>query len=174
MQITSSTNSVFTNSNDSVDVTEVSNGTNEFFEDLLNNSSKKEDEKEVIESLVNDVMSLYKTGFTIEELEEIEKLLKELQPLLNDKSNNQNISTSDIDKIIKKIEMSLMQAQEKATGRHVEKSETNSNETFETRIANIQETIQNIKNGSILKQPPNTLSSYDELKLLLELKQAGR
>lgn len=121
-----------------------SNINRELFSKLLEDNepiNKKEDETE---NLYKDLMSLLKTGFTEEELKEIEKILKELESLKKTKSSATGSSLTDIEKKINDLENTLKEAQLKATGRATK-------------------TTEEIK---LTDENPQTMSSYDQLKLL--------
>ena len=116
----------------------------ELFSKLLEDNepiNKKENETE---NLYKDLMSLLKTGFTEEELKEIEKILKELESLKKTKSSATGSSLTDIEKKINDLENTLKEAQLKATGRATK-------------------TTEEIK---LTDENPQTMSSYDQLKLL--------
>lgn len=121
-----------------------SNINRELFSKLLEDNepiNKKEDETE---NLYKDLMSLLKTGFTEEELKEIEKILKELESLKKTKSSATGSSLTDIEKKINDLKNTLKEAQLKATGRATK-------------------TTEEIK---LTDENPQTMSSYDQLKLL--------
>ena len=116
------------------------------FNNLLESNviQKKEDETE---NLYKDLMSLLKTGYTEEELVEIEKILKELESLKKSKSSATGSTLTDIEKKINDLENTLKEAQLKATGRATKTTEE----------------------SKLTDENPETMSSYDQLKLLESL-----
>ena len=148
---------------------------------------KKEDSsviihKETTENLVKDLMSLLKTGFTEQELKDIEEILRKLEALNKDKSSGKSDSLTDIENRIKQLREHLKEAQEKATGRSARNLDTDTilDNTFSLhqepeKILNSKENLNNIKDGSVLKENQLLVASAGEqLRLLEQLKQSKK
>ncbi|MDD3055498.1 MAG: hypothetical protein PHE16_06410 [Aliarcobacter sp.] len=148
---------------------------------------KKEDSstityKETTESLVKDLMSLLKTGFTEQELKDIEETLRKLEALNKDKSSGKSDSLTDIENRIKQLQAHLKEAQEKATGRSARNLDTDTvlNNTFSLhqepiKNLDLKESLNNIKDGSVLKENQLIVASASEqLRLLEQLKQTKK
>lgn len=151
------------------------------FESMIENN--KTDEKEELkneiqerENLVKDILSLLKTGFTEEELKNIEKFLQELESLKKKRSSGGNVSPEDIDEILRDMKETLIKAQEKATGRSVRDINENNNELlpiqkdFEEKINGLKDVFN--KNGTSLKESQLlSINISDQIKLMEQLKQ---
>ena len=141
---------------------------------------KKEDSsviihKETTENLVKDLMSLLKTGFTEQELKDIEEILKKLEALNKDKSSGKSDSLTDIENRIKQLQAHLKEAQEKATGRSARNLDTDTILNSEIKTYDSKENLNNIKNGSVLKENQLIVASASEqLRLLEQLKQTKK
>lgn len=181
MQISTTTpTSLFNTSSENL----LSNETNETEENSFDSLiEKKEDSsviihKETTENLVKDLMSLLKTGFTEQELKDIEEILRKLEALNKDKSSGNSNSLIDIENKIKQLQAHLKEAQEKATGRSAQNLDTNSNLNNTLSInqePQIKENLNNIKDGSVLKENQLLVASAGEqLKLLSQLKQTKK
>lgn len=183
MQISSTTTSSLFNTSSENLLTKKTNETEGLsFDSLL----KKEEEdsstityKETTENLVKDLMSLLKTGFTEQELKDIEEILKKLEALNKDKSSGKSDSLTDIENRIKQLREHLKEAQEKATGRSARNLDTDTilNNTFSlhqepVKNLNLKESLNNIKDGSVLKENQLLVASAGEqLRLMEQLKQ---
>lgn len=141
---------------------------------------KKEDSsviihKETTENLVKDLMSLLKTGFTEQELKDIEEILKKLEALNKDKSSGKSDSLTDIENRIKQLQAHLKEAQEKATGRSARNLDTDTILNSEIKTYDSKENLKNIKDGSVLKENQLIVASASEqLRLLEQLKQTKK
>ena len=166
----------------------------EFYQDMINRlqgltnhykSLKGEslydntDPLEKLRALVEDLISVIKTGFTVEELENIEKLIAELRKLLKERSDaDKAASNEDIDKQIKAIEDALLALERRIHGVAViemegettQQQESNDSDTppsdgfhFEERLDAIEDRIDVMKNGD-LKLPTDTSARDDEEK----------
>ena len=141
---------------------------------------KKEDSsviihKETTENLVKDLMSLLKTGFTEQELKDIEEILKKLEALNKDKSSGKSDSLTDIENRIKQLQAHLKEAQEKATGRSARNLDTDTILNSEIKTYDSKENLNNIKNGSVLKENQLIVASArEQLRLLEQLKQTKK
>ena len=141
---------------------------------------KKEDSsviihKETTENLVKDLMSLLKTGFTEQELKDIEEILKKLEALNKDKSSGKSDSLTDIENRIKQLQAHLKEAQEKATGRSARNLDTDTILNSQIKTYDSKENLNNIKDGSVLKENQLIVASASEqLRLLEQLKQTKK
>lgn len=134
---------------------------------------------ERIRALVKDLISVIKTGFTLEELEYIEKLIEEIRKLLKERADaDKATSNEDIDKQIKAIEDALLALEKRIhgvaiiemDGETTQQQENNDSDIppedgfhFEERLNAIEKRIDNMKNGD-LKLPTDT-SNKDEEEL---------
>lgn len=152
------------------------------FDSLIKNEGNTiEVEKQSTESLVKDLMSLLKTGYTEEELKNIEEILRKLATLRKNNSSGNN-SFSDIENQINQLQQDLKLAQEEATGRTVQDisfDDTNNslilNQESKLKNSNSTENIVNVKDGSVLKENQLLLASTSEqLKLLITLNQSKK
>lgn len=182
MQISSTTTSSLFNTSSENLLTKKTNETEgPSFDSLL---KKEEDSstityKETTENLVKDLMSLLKTGFTEQELKDIEEILKKLEALNKDKSSGKADSLTDIENRIKQLQEHLKEAQEKATGRSARNLDTDTilNNTFSlhqepVKNLDLKESLNNIKDGSVLKENQLLVASAGEqLRLMEQLKQ---
>jgi len=189
MQITNSTSLFNTTSKDTLlskDKDEILNNSFESLieeknEDKQKNIKIRNDEKEEREALVKDLLSLLKTGFTESELERIKELLEKLETLKKRKSSDGNLTLSQIESTLKDLKTTLIEAQEKATGRSVRNIDEDSN-SFLPLQKEIEEKINGLKNnftfnenGTSLKENQLlSISSSEQLKLLEQLKQKNR
>ena len=148
---------------------------------------KNEDSIEVIRTrreLVEDIISMLRTGFTVEELERIEELLAEIKKKLKEEGGSDK--ESKIDKMLDELEKEIARLQKRITG--VATIELNSGKKenfestdpviqgFESRIDNIQKNIEKLKAGklAILESDNNEnkkLSTKEEIDLINQLKQ---
>ena len=124
-----------------------SNINRELFNKLLEDNEPIEKKEDKTENLYKDLMSLLKTGFTEAELKEIEKILNELKSLKKAISSATGSTLTDLEKKINDIENTLKGAQLKATGRATKTTEE----------------------SKLTDDNPETMSSYDQLKLLESL-----
>ena len=117
-------------------------------------------------------MSLLKTGFTEQELKDIEEILKKLEALNKDKSSGKSDSLTDIENRIKQLREHLKEAQEKATGRSARNLDTDTILNSEIKTYDSKENLNNIKDGSVLKENQLLVASAGEqLRLMEQLKQ---
>lgn len=131
--------------------------------------------KETTENLVKDLMSLLKTGFTEQELKDIEEILKKLEALNKDKSSGKSDSLTDIENRIKQLQAHLKEAQEKATGRSARNLDTDTILNSQIKTYDSKENLNNIKDGSVLKENQLIVASASEqLRLLEQLKQTKK
>ena len=131
--------------------------------------------KETTENLVKDLKSLLKTGFTEQELKDIEEILRKLEALNKDKSSGKSDSLTDIENRIKQLQAHLKEAQEKATGRSARNLDTDTILNSQIKTYDSKENLNNIKDGSVLKENQLIVASASEqLRLLEQLKQSKK
>jgi len=149
--------------------------------------TKTEDTVEVTRTrreLVEDLISMLRTGFTVEELERIEELLAEIKKKL--KEDGASNKEEKIDKMLDELELAIAELQKRITG--VATIELNNGKKenfestdpiiqgFESRIDNIQKNIEKLKAGKLAqleaddKKDNRGLSTNEELELRKELK----
>lgn len=130
-----------------------------------NNTTSTAEERQ---ALVDDLLSVIKTGFTESELENIEKLLAEIRKLMKEKDDeNSTISDKDINQQMKAIEDALLALEKRLYGVSIvemddetTKKETSDNDTqkstglnFEERIEAIEKRVDTLKNGDFEEDP---------------------
>ena len=140
------------------------------FQDLIrdnsnNNKENKENKKieeetlevkRTAEELVNDIMSLFKTGLTVGEVEALQELLRDLK----EKIKEGNYSEKEIEKMLSGIEKSIQALQKSISGVVIIEAEDNqelkgssSSETdFFARIDEVMSTLENLKTGKEKKE----------------------
>ena len=140
------------------------------FQDLIrdnsnNNKENKENKKieeetievkRTAEELVNDIMSLFKTGLTVGEVEALQELLRDLK----EKIKEGNYSEKEIEKMLSGIEKSIQALQKSISGVVIIEAEDNqelkgssSSETdFFARIDEAMSTLENLKTGKEKKE----------------------
>ena len=149
-----------------------SNINRELFNKLLEDNEPIEKKEDKTENLYKDLMSLLKTGFTEQELKDIEEILRKLEALNKDKSSGKSDSLTDIENRIKQLREHLKEAQEKATGRSARNLDTDTILNSEIKTYDSKENLNNIKDGSVLKENQLLVASAGEqLRLMEQLKQ---
>ncbi len=152
------------------------NGLNKTYLSLNGESLNDEDPLAKLRELVEDIVSVLKTGYTVSELEYIEQLLEEIRKLLREKNNgNSDISDEDINKQIKTIEKALLQLEKRLNGQaviEVGEEDSSQNDTdsatasgmsFESKLDAIQQRIDTMKSGKY-NQPTDISNEDDEEK----------
>jgi len=184
-----STNSVFANDLDEAQKSSEQKNSKEN-EDKEEELTAKE-KQEITDKLVEDIMSLFKTGLTVEELEMIQKLLDEIKKKISEEKlplNSNDIK--EIDSLLRKLELMIMQLQKRAKGEAVidmEDSPTNdiskenkssSNKSISLDVVGLQKRIEKAQNNiddlskTINETQVNELKkNHEELELLQALKQ---
>ncbi len=113
----------------------------------------EEESKTNLKRLMEDIRSVLRTGFTVSELEYIEKLIDEIKKLIREKEEgNDKISDSDIEKLIQAIEKEILVLEKKLNGvviieKDDEASFNQNNTSFEVRLDIIQKKLDNMRNG---------------------------
>lgn len=183
MQILETTSpSLLSSTNENFSSKNTKNTEEDSFDSLIKKEGNTiEVEKQSTESLVKDLMSLLKTGYTEEELKNIEEILKKLAALRKNNSSGNN-SLSDIENQINQLQQDLKLAQQEATGRTVQdisfddvNNSLTSNQESKLKNSNSIGNLNSIKDGSILKENQLLLASTSEqLKLLFTLNQSKK
>lgn len=186
MQITSFTNNNYNTSNKTSNLEKTKNND---FESLISSTkstnettTQKTEEKDIIvdksstQSLYEDIISLLRTGFTVDELKAFEERLKQILKMKEDKDSGKEISIKDIEAALKQLEMEILEAKKNRIGEVIKKasddtaSPSNSNLNFDTTLSNITNMLQEIKTSSKnTKQDFDNNKEYDRLRLLLKM-----
>lgn len=188
MQITSFTNNNYNTSNKTSNLEKTKNND---FESLISSTkstnettTQKTEEKDIIvdksstQSLYEDIISLLRTGFTVDELKAFEERLKEILKMKEDKDSGKEISIKDIEAALKQLEMEILEAKKNRIGEVIKKasddtaspSNSNLNSNFDTTLSNITNMLQEIKTSSKnTKQDFDNNKEYDRLRLLLKM-----
>lgn len=158
------------------DILNMYNGLDKTYHSLNGDKFYDEDPLAKLRELVEDIVSVLKTGYTVSELEYIEQLLEEIRKLLREKNNgNSDISDEEINKQIKAIEKALLQLEKRLNGQAVievtEEEASNSDSSsatangmnFESKLDAIQQRIDNMKSGKY-NQPTDISNEDDEEK----------
>ena len=131
------------------------------------------------QSLYEDIISLFKTGFTVGELKAFEEKLKQILKMKQDGKT----SINEIESALRKLAMEIQEAKKNVTGQVVKKADdsTQSNNfasqeesfDFDSVVANIKNMLQEIQNSSKNtdtkdKDEENT-EAYDKLKMILKM-----
>lgn len=188
MQITSFTNNNYNTSNKTSNLEKTKNND---FESLISSTkstnettTQKTEEKDIIvdksstQSLYEDIVSLLRTGFTVDELKAFEERLKQILKMKEDKDSGKEISIKDIEAALKQLEMEILEAKKNRIGEVIKKasddtaspSNSNLNSDFDTTLSNITNMLQEIKTSSKnTKQDFDNNKEYDRLRLLLKM-----
>lgn len=184
MQITSFTNN---NCNTSNKTSNLEKTKNNDFESLISSTkstnettTQKTEEKDIIvdksstQSLYEDIISLLRTGFTVDELKAFEERLKQILKMKEDKDSGKEISIKDIEAALKQLEMEILEAKKNRIGEVIKKASDDtaspSNSNFDTTLSNITNMLQEIKTSSKnTKQDFDNNKEYDRLRLLLKM-----
>lgn len=146
--------------------------------------SVKEEEKSLRE-LVEDIISLLKTGFTKDELEAIEKLKEQILNEIDKKRENGSVDNKEIERLINELEKMVNEFKKSRNGLVIkdadeikkENKEEGSDSAISLDLQNIKEKLdeltEEIKELKKLKKTDNKhLNTQEELLLLQELKKA--
>jgi hypothetical protein len=135
-------------------------------------------EKSLTQSLYEDIISLLRTGFTVEELKAFEDRLKEILKKMQEKDSGKDITIEDIKAAIKQLEREILEAKKSRTGQVLIKTSDNTNSSskpnsdLESAVGNIINMLQEMKNTSknadTNKEKTNN-EVDDRLKLLLKM-----
>lgn len=162
-------------------VNKTQKNSNESFEENLNNNKAKEESRST-QDLVNDIISLLKTGFTVDELEALQEYIRQLKEQLKEESKKENPNYDEIEKSISQIEKAIAIMKKRLTGQAIievsedanfdKKLQSNSSsklEDLQNRLEIAGQNIEAFKNTKYKKEGIN-LSNQEEFKLLEELK----
>ncbi len=111
-------------------------------------------EKSLTQSLYENIISLLRTGFTVEELKAFEDRLKEILKKMQEKDSGKDITIEDIKAAIKQLEREILEAKKSRTGQVLIKTSDNTNSSskpnsdLESSVGNIINMIQEMKNTS--------------------------
>ena len=135
-------------------------------------------EKSLTQSLYENIISLLRTGFTVEELKAFEDRLKEILKKMQEKDSGKDITIEDIKAAIKQLEREILEAKKSRTGQVLIKTSDNTNSSskpnsdLDSSVGNIINMIQEMKNTSknadTNKEKTNN-EVDDRLKLLLKM-----
>ena len=135
-------------------------------------------EKSLTQSLYENIISLLRTSFTVEELKAFEDRLKEILKKMQEKDSGKDITIEDIKAAIKQLEREILEAKKSRTGQVLIKTSDNTNSSskpnsdLESSVGNIINMIQEMKNTSknadTNKEKTNN-EVDDRLKLLLKM-----
>ncbi len=186
------------------EVVEEKNTTNSAFANDLNEAQKSNEDKEekeeeltqkekqeIADKLLKDIMSLFKTGLTVEELEMVQELLNEIRSAITEaKPPLSSDENKHLDSMITKLELMIMELQKKAKGEvvidmedsHVnnisKESKQNDKQGISSEIAEFQKRIDKVQNSlDELKKTINNSDmdrvnkNHEELELLQALMQ---
>ncbi|MGA1931384.1 hypothetical protein ACH5BF_01480 [Arcobacter sp. YIC-464] len=180
------TNSVFANDLDEAQKSSEQKNSNED-----DNQLSKKEKQEITDNLVKDVMSLFKTGLTVEELEMIQKLLDAIKKKVSEsKPPLSSDEIKEIDSMITRLELMIKELQKRAKGEavidmedsHVNNiSKENKSDTrksvsldilgFQKRIEKAQSNIDELSKTINETQVNELRKNHEELELLQALKQ---
>lgn len=119
------------------------------------------DPLEKLRALVEDIVSMLKTGFTVEELEQIEELLKEIKKQIKEHEETGSGSLEDIHEMIKDLERAVAELQKRVLGVAIidATSTTQINDdlsfatsdslNFDTRLDAIKDSLEQMKSGDL-------------------------
>ncbi|MGA1939003.1 hypothetical protein [Arcobacter sp. YIC-310] len=155
----------------------------------ITNEEKKEED--IADKLLKDIMSLFKTGLTVEELEMIQKLLEEIKKKVSEsKPPLSSDEIKEIDSMMEKLERMIKELQKRAKGEAVidmenshvnnisKEDKSDTSKSISLDIAGFQKRIQKAQNDidelnkTINEAQVNELrKNHEELELLQALKQ---
>lgn len=131
--------------------------------------------REETKKLLEDINSLFKTGLTVEELEQLKELLKAIKEAIKEAQEN-NTSTTSIETMISDMEKAIMMLQKRIGGEAVIKADKESDPSddnmlgFASRLEAIEGSLKDLEQGNQDKGISST-STSEELELLNRLKQ---
>lgn len=132
--------------------------------------NEKEEVKtiETLEALVKDILSLLRTGLTVEELKQLEELLQKMRERMKDKASSG--SASEIKEMMNALEKAIAEFQKRIGGEAIIKTNndnTKESTDMQTRIDAAMEAINELKKGNVTASTPT--HNYLELKLREEM-----
>lgn len=179
MQI--STNNIVTENNKQT----TQKTTNKEDENISFSDSLKKDKdlikEDTTQKLIDDILSILRTGFTISELELLEKLLQQIAKLRKEQDSN-NISDKKIDAMIKSLEQAILQLKKRVNGEAIIEAEEeigvqNKENTpkntlsFDERIEKIKIDLLDFKQAKKLLEKLTSSNNYEKLELIQEFKK---
>jgi len=138
----------------------------------INNDNKTD--KEVLQSMLDDIRSVLKTGHTVEEIEELEELLQEILKEMK----NKNVTDKKIKELRVELEKAILEFKKDVTGVFIKEANDGSSisdihnsikdkDTLIMRVEEVTTVINELKaNVETQKELP---SSHENLKLFEEL-----
>ena len=159
--------------------TDLLNLYNEFSE---NGEEKIDNEKYIFDirlDLVADLLSMIKTGFTVSEIESLERLISEINKLIDD-SKDKKVSEEKIKDMIQKLEEELLKLQDRLNTQVVKNDDTSNEESdtenltnvmreFKSIVKSLEDSLDQIKEDST--QLIKTMNTDDELRLREKFKK---
>ena len=135
--------------------TNTQKNSNSSFADSLNQSNEEHKQiqnKENTQSLLNDLLSMIKTGLTVSEMEMLQELLAKLNKLKDEESSN--ASDQELKAMLSALEAAVLEIKKRLSGEAVLNQESKDKESIkngsiDTRIEVLSETINEIISGSI-------------------------
>ncbi|WP_072679953.1 hypothetical protein [Arcobacter sp. LA11] len=153
---------------------EVSNSKSTSFQNILTQNEDKENIKleKTLDDLLADIISLMKTGMTVDEYNKLQELLRELK----EKIEEGNYSEDEIEKILSNIEKEIQalkkgilgQAIEKAEDPNLKKANTTEESSFLDRIEKAMETLEDLNTGKVKKEGLRVSSNESELLQMIK------
>ena len=135
------------------------------------------------EDLIDDLMSIIKTGLTVSEVESLEKLIADINKLIDESKENE-VSAEKVEDMIKRLEQKLQELQKRMGGKgeieadkNLVTSETNYKELthsmkeFKSMVLSLEKALNKIKEESVKNE--SFSSTQDELILREQLKNKG-
>ncbi|MFK2821843.1 hypothetical protein ACH5BK_02550 [Arcobacter sp. YIC-80] len=159
--------------------------------EITNEYNEEKKEEDIADKLLKDIMSLFKTGLTVEELEMIQKLLEEIKKKVSEsKPPLSSDEIKEIDSMMEKLERMIKELQKRAKGEAVidmenshvnnisKEDKSDTSKSISLDIAGFQKRIQKAQNDidelnkTINEAQVNELrKNHEELELLQALKQ---
>lgn len=197
MHISSPTSKEYHPSNE-VSKKEEETNSNSSFENVMKENDEKtqnttHEVKKTDRELVDDIISLIKTGFTKEELEEIERLKEEiLKKIKDEEENSSQNGVTEIKNLLDKLDKMVQEMKKEVLGVVIEEAEdknktsskkdesTSNDESTSLNAGILQELKDKLSNLSdqmkdlekLQKQKDNKATSQDELFLMEQLKNS--
>ncbi len=153
-----------------------------FNKNISNNENKTEDvkiDKNKIQKMVDDLLSLIKTGLTVSELETIQRMLTEI----NEKRKTGEITEEELKEMMQELEKAIMALKKKIIGEAIleasdgvttkQSNDMSKNiKGFEQRLNNITKAINELRQGNTTQFISKTYTN-EELRLLQEIKDSS-
>jgi len=133
--------------------------------------------KEVLQSMLDDIRSVLKTGHTVEEIEELEALLQEIIKEMK----NENVTDKKIKELRVELEKAILEFKKDVTGVFIKEDNDSSSisdihnsikdkDTLMVRVEEVTTAIEELKaNVETQNELP---TSHDNLKLFEELQES--